>query len=203
VVNGWISLRVKDPERVAAWYTDHKMLELFGTREEIGARALGSSEYGPALILIPGDQLDRPESLQLHLHVPDVDAEYERLKGEGVQFEEPPRNRPWGWRHAYTKDPAGHTVELCSTASRSAVQAVAMLRGELIADRSTAPGSPDSEVPAAESGRPTDAGSGASPRRRRRRRRTTLMGKSPLAEISRLGLPRRRREGRPYRSLLR
>jgi len=114
MLNGWISLRVKDPKRVAAWYTDRKMLELFGAREEIGARALGSSEYGPALILIPGDQLDRPASLQLHLHVSDVDAEYERLKSEGVEFEEPPRNMPWGWRHAYTKDPAGHTVELCS-----------------------------------------------------------------------------------------
>jgi catechol 2,3-dioxygenase-like lactoylglutathione lyase family enzyme len=114
MLNGWISLRVKDPKRVAAWYTDHKMLELVGSREDIGTKALGSSEYGPAVILIPGDQLERPDLLQLHLHVMDVDAEYERLKSEGVKFEEPPKNRPWGWRHAYTHHPAGHTFELCS-----------------------------------------------------------------------------------------
>ncbi|MBV8099987.1 MAG: VOC family protein [Verrucomicrobia bacterium] len=114
MLNGWISLRVKDPKQVAAWYTDHKMLELVGAREDIGTRALGSRENGLALILISGDQLDRPDLLQLHLHVKDVDAEYERLKAEGVKFEEPPKNMPWGWRHAYTKDPAGHTVEVCS-----------------------------------------------------------------------------------------
>jgi catechol 2,3-dioxygenase-like lactoylglutathione lyase family enzyme len=52
--------------------------------------------------------------VQLHFHVPDVDAEYERLKVEGVEFEEPPRDMPWRWRHAYTRDPAGHTVEIYS-----------------------------------------------------------------------------------------
>jgi catechol 2,3-dioxygenase-like lactoylglutathione lyase family enzyme len=94
MLNGWISLRVKEPKRVAAWYTDHKMLELVGGREDIGTQALGSREHGLALILIHGDQLDRPDLLQLHLHVADVDAEYERLKAEGVKFEEPPKTCP-------------------------------------------------------------------------------------------------------------
>jgi catechol 2,3-dioxygenase-like lactoylglutathione lyase family enzyme len=112
--NGWVSLRVKDPKRVAAWYTDHRILELLGGREDIGTQALGSRKHGLAIIFIPGDQLDRPELVQLHFHVSDVDVEYERLKSEGIRFEEPPKNMPWGWRHAYTKDLAGHTVELCS-----------------------------------------------------------------------------------------
>jgi hypothetical protein len=40
--NGWISLRVKDPKRVAAWYTDHRIMERIGSREDIGTQALGS-----------------------------------------------------------------------------------------------------------------------------------------------------------------
>lgn len=40
--NGWISLRVKDPKRVAAWYTEHRILRLVGGREDIGTQALGS-----------------------------------------------------------------------------------------------------------------------------------------------------------------
>jgi hypothetical protein len=63
--NGWISLRVKDPKRVAAWYRDHNMLELVGGSEDIGTQALGTREHGLALILIPGDQLNRPDLVQL------------------------------------------------------------------------------------------------------------------------------------------
>ncbi|MBV8278936.1 MAG: VOC family protein, partial [Verrucomicrobia bacterium] len=61
-----------------------------------------------------GQPLDHPERLQMHFAVPDVDDVYERLKQEGVRFDEPPADMPWGWRHAYTRDPAGHTVEICS-----------------------------------------------------------------------------------------
>lgn len=74
--NGWISLRVKDPKRVAAWYTDHNMLELVGGSEDIGTQALGTREHGLALILIPGDQLNRPDLVQLHLHVPSAESDH-------------------------------------------------------------------------------------------------------------------------------
>lgn len=50
----------------------------------------------------------------MHFPVTDVDAEYDRLTKRGIKFDEPPENKPWGWRHAYTHDPAGHTVELCT-----------------------------------------------------------------------------------------
>jgi hypothetical protein len=96
MINGWISLRVKDPKHVAAWYTDHHMLELLGGSEDIGTQALGTREHGLALILIPGDQPSRPDLVQLHLHVPDVDAEYGRLKSEGVKFAEPPKKHALG-----------------------------------------------------------------------------------------------------------
>lgn len=111
---GWISLRVNDPQRVSQWYKTHLGLAVLGTREDLGTQMLGNAELGAALIFLPGDPLDHPERVQMHFQVADVDAEYERLKKEGVEFEGPPQDMPWRWRHAYTRDPAGHTVELCS-----------------------------------------------------------------------------------------
>lgn len=111
---GWISLRVNEPKQIGDWYTRHLGLVVFGAREDIGSQALGSREHGAAIILLRGEPVDHPERLQMHFQVPDVDAAYERLKREGVEFDEPPADKPWGWRHAYTRDPAGHTVEICS-----------------------------------------------------------------------------------------
>jgi len=89
-------------------------MQVVGERSDIGSVALGSKEHGYAIILLPGESIDHPEKLQMHFHVRDVDAEYNRLKKLGVQFDEPPEDQPWGWRHAYMHDPAGHTVELCT-----------------------------------------------------------------------------------------
>ncbi len=83
-------------------------------RADIGSVALGDKERGYAIILLPGDSIEHPERLQMHFEVGDVDAEYDRLKRLGVEFDEPPEDQPWGWRHAYTHDPVGHTVELCT-----------------------------------------------------------------------------------------
>jgi catechol 2,3-dioxygenase-like lactoylglutathione lyase family enzyme len=114
---GWISLRVKDPKEVARWNSHHLGLKVIGGRHIEGGetQALGSpKEKGPAMILLPGQPLDHPERLQMHFAVPNVDDVYERMKQEGVRFDEPPADMPWGWRHAYARDPVGHTVEICS-----------------------------------------------------------------------------------------
>lgn len=112
MINGWISLRVADPKSVGEWYHKVVGLEIVGGREDIGSVALGTSEHGEAMILLPGPSLEHPDRLQMHFHVANVDAEYNRLKELGVDFAEPPKDMPWGWRHAYTHDPVGHTVEL-------------------------------------------------------------------------------------------
>jgi hypothetical protein len=67
-----------------------------------------------AIVLLPGESIDQPEKVQMHFPVADVDAEYDRLRRLGIRFDGPPEDQPWGWRHAYTHDPAGHTVELCT-----------------------------------------------------------------------------------------
>jgi predicted enzyme related to lactoylglutathione lyase len=48
------------------------------------------------------------------LVVPDVDEAYRHLVERGVQFDEPPTNKPWGLRTASLRDPAGYTLTITS-----------------------------------------------------------------------------------------
>ena len=113
MINGWLSLRVENPKTVSEWY--QKLgFTIVGSRPEIGTVVVGTPDLGRIMVLIPGEGLDHPERLQIHFAVGDVDAEYERLRRAGVEFREPPKDMPWRWRHAYTCDPAGHTIEICS-----------------------------------------------------------------------------------------
>ncbi len=49
MLNGWISLRVKDPKAIAEWYREVTGLEMVGARQDIGSIALRSQERGLAL----------------------------------------------------------------------------------------------------------------------------------------------------------
>jgi uncharacterized glyoxalase superfamily protein PhnB len=69
------------------------------------------------MVLLPGEPLDHPDRLQIHFAVKDVDAAFERLSRGGDEFQMSPKDMPWRWRHAYTRDPAGHTIEICSPLS--------------------------------------------------------------------------------------
>lgn len=100
------------PEEVSTWYRNHIGLVSIATHPYTGRTILGTDEPGTGLILLPGEPLDHPERIQIHFRVADVDAMYTQLQADGIVFAEPPTNMPWRWRHAYTHDPAGHTVEL-------------------------------------------------------------------------------------------
>jgi catechol 2,3-dioxygenase-like lactoylglutathione lyase family enzyme len=50
--------------------------------------------------------------MYLGIEVADVDAEYERLKKNGVQIDQPPVNNPWGDRSFMVQDPIGLTLYL-------------------------------------------------------------------------------------------
>jgi hypothetical protein len=52
--NGWISLRVQDPKAISEWYQNMIGLHVIGGRDDIGSFALGSTEHGYAIILLPG-----------------------------------------------------------------------------------------------------------------------------------------------------
>lgn len=99
-------------EAVRDWYVKHLGLTIL--MESPDFVLLGSQ--GAHLGLHRGEPLSEPERINLHFEVVDVDIEvdieYERIKRRGLIFAQAPKTMPWGYRTAYLRDPAGHTVEI-------------------------------------------------------------------------------------------
>jgi len=51
-------------------------------------------------------------AMHIDLESADVDKTYLAWKKNGIAFEKPPRNMPWGERSAYLKDPDGYVFEI-------------------------------------------------------------------------------------------
>jgi catechol 2,3-dioxygenase-like lactoylglutathione lyase family enzyme len=105
-----VTLFVSDPGAVRDWYTSH--LGLTVADETARFVRLADHTGKPCVAFHIGEPIEHPEQAQLHFEVDDVDTEYERLRAAGLKFDEPPTDKPWGWRVAAVRDPAGHTVEL-------------------------------------------------------------------------------------------
>jgi catechol 2,3-dioxygenase-like lactoylglutathione lyase family enzyme len=52
------------------------------------------------------------EGVRLYFEVDKLDEVCAALAGQGVEFEQMPADMPWGWRHAYLRDPDGHLLSL-------------------------------------------------------------------------------------------
>lgn len=52
------------------------------------------------------------KSIVPYFETRDVDNLCERLARKGVGFSQMPKLMPWGWKHAYLKDPDGHELSL-------------------------------------------------------------------------------------------
>lgn len=49
-------------------------------------------------------------NIVLYFECDNLDAEVDRLKSLGLEFDEDPSDRPWLWRQAYLKDPNGNKI---------------------------------------------------------------------------------------------
>jgi catechol 2,3-dioxygenase-like lactoylglutathione lyase family enzyme len=105
-----VTLFVTDPKQVAGWYATN--LGLTVAEESPRFVQLADRAGRPCVAFHAGEAVEHPNAVQLHFEVEDVDREYERLRSEGVSFDTPPENKPWGWRVVAARDPAGHVVEL-------------------------------------------------------------------------------------------
>ena len=110
-----VTLFVKEPRATADWYVDRLGLKLEEQNERFVRLADDRGE--PCVAFHVGAPVARPDHVQLHFQVDDVDASYRELQGAGIAFVEPPTDKPWGWRVATVIDPAGHTVELVTPTS--------------------------------------------------------------------------------------
>lgn len=54
----------------------------------------------------------KTEGLRLYFEVEGLGAFCKALEKKGVKFDQMPKDMPWGWKHAYLRDPDGHEISL-------------------------------------------------------------------------------------------
>lgn len=52
------------------------------------------------------------EGVRLYFEIRRLDRFCQGLAAKGVAFSQMPQDMPWGWRHAYLRDPDGHELSL-------------------------------------------------------------------------------------------
>lgn len=113
-----ISLNVPDVEASASWARDH-----LGFTEDMAAdgfSSLSHPEAGFNLIYLrtglptfkPASAAGRADGLLVVFTVEDVDADYARLREEGVDVVTPIETEPWGERYFQMADPNGVIYQL-------------------------------------------------------------------------------------------
>ncbi|MFY9342120.1 MAG: VOC family protein [Planctomycetota bacterium] len=106
---------VTDVASSLAFYRD--ALGFRAVDEYPGAYARLVAPQGDATIALhtlePGQTFaPATEGMRLYFEVKALDKLCARMVGRGVQFTQLPKDMPWGWRHAYLKDPDGHELSL-------------------------------------------------------------------------------------------
>jgi len=54
----------------------------------------------------------KTQGVRLYFEVENLDAFCRVLAKKRVKFDQMPKVMPWGWRHAYLRDPEGHEISL-------------------------------------------------------------------------------------------
>ncbi len=114
-----ICLITADVGRLRAFY--EQVLEVVAEGDDTFATFPGAKAY-LALYSISGTEALAPGSMAgagsgncvLEYPVDDVDAEYERLAGLGIEVVKPPTTQPWGVRSAWFRDPDGNLLNFCA-----------------------------------------------------------------------------------------
>jgi catechol 2,3-dioxygenase-like lactoylglutathione lyase family enzyme len=63
-------------------------------------------------LLEPGKTLPDNEGVRLYFEVKNLAVFCKFLEAAGIAFDSPPKLMPWGWQHAYLRDPDGHELSL-------------------------------------------------------------------------------------------
>jgi catechol 2,3-dioxygenase-like lactoylglutathione lyase family enzyme len=113
-----ISVPVSDPERAKQFYVDKLGFELTRDDDSVpGIRwvQVTPKSGAPSLTLVTWFETMPPGSLQgLVLGSEDLQAECDRLAAEGVRFDRPLEQQPWG-TEAVICDPDGNKLVLQQT----------------------------------------------------------------------------------------
>lgn len=113
-----ISLNVPDVQASATWATRYLGFEEAMSAE--GFSSLAHPAAGLNLIYLatglstfkPASAAGRADGLLVVFTVDDIDAEYERLRADGVEIVTPIETEPWGERFFQMADPNGVIYQL-------------------------------------------------------------------------------------------
>ncbi|HLF07531.1 MAG TPA: VOC family protein [Thermoplasmata archaeon] len=104
-----------DVPRSLTFYRDMLGLKVIEEMEGYARlRAGGNSTLGLHTIHAQIEGMMDPslEGVRIYLEVRDLDRLCAKLAAKGVKFDSMPKDMPWGWRHAYFRDPDGHELSL-------------------------------------------------------------------------------------------
>lgn len=103
-----VCLETNDVLRLAGFYRS-----LFGIQSDDrdGVHQLIISDTVALTVYNDGTvKNNRNRNISLAFTVDDVDAEYEKLLGMGIEVIDPPTTRPWGARNMHFRDPDGNHI---------------------------------------------------------------------------------------------
>jgi catechol 2,3-dioxygenase-like lactoylglutathione lyase family enzyme len=109
---------VHDVARALPFYRDllgFKVIEQFrGSGSPVYARLRSPSGRTTLALhqLDPGQALHQNGGIRLYFEVKNLEKFCRKLAAAGVRFLQPPKVMPWGWKHAYLRDPDGHELSL-------------------------------------------------------------------------------------------
>lgn len=122
----YVVLIVEELDRALRFYTEVLGLRLGHRSGEYAQFDTGSTRLAlytrRAMTEILGISLDAPTAhtpgFEIGFKVPDVDSAFSDFVARGAFPAVPPRDRAWGQRTGYVRDPDGHLIELAQDLRR-------------------------------------------------------------------------------------
>ncbi len=104
---------VRDVKASLRFYRDLLGFETIESMEGY-ARLKGPHRSATIALHVSTDRPPPPRTRQvvLYFETRALDEVCLRLARSGVRFDQPPQRMPWGWDHAYLRDPDGHPISL-------------------------------------------------------------------------------------------
>ncbi len=103
----------RDVDRSLAFYSGRLGFELIERDDGYARLTAPGGGSTLAIHLAEADrELPRSEGIRLYFEIEEIDRLCDRLAEAGIAFLQPPKEMPWGWRHAYLKDPDGHEISI-------------------------------------------------------------------------------------------
>ncbi len=105
---------VRDVNRAIRFYRDLLGFQVIEETEDYARLRSPKSNSTIGLHKLSGQITSLPsqEGIRLYFELKDLDEFCLKLSSEGLKIDQMPTNMPWGWRHAYLRDPDGHELSL-------------------------------------------------------------------------------------------